>query len=420
MKIIFWISFGMLCVLMVNGCGGDVKTDDVETDLSIKVSSNVSVPDPRPDATIAVAQTPLAKPTAAPTVVPSNVSVPTPRPVPTIVLTQTPTPRPTAVPTTKPQLLPTPLSAKPILKPNNSQIEYEIAVAEIYKNIPRYSRSEWNHWIDTDKDCQNARHEVLIEESLEPVEFKTDKKCQVKSGKWFAVYSGQEVTDATKLDIDHMVPLKNAHDSGGWSWDKDRKKAFANDMEYQDHLIAVTASANRKKGAKGPEGWKPSNKDYWCDYAIDWIKIKMDWDLTATQLEWEALQGMLKTCENPPSVIVVPSKVKSPAVLKTAVTTASEPGTVGITSVDCKGKPEKIVITNADESIANLTGWKIEDEGPKHKFEFPKEFLLKAGSSVEIISGTTGENTDTEIYWKNQPFGTMMVIQPIFLIRLGN
>ena len=141
--------------------------------------------------------------------------------------TKTPLSRPTAVPIFKPQLLPTPLSAKPIVKTNNSQIEYEIAVAEIYENIPRYSRSEWNHWIDTDKDCQNARHEVLIEESLEPVEFKTDKKCQVKSGKWFAVYSGQEVTDATKLDIDHMVPLKNAHDSGGWSWDKDRKKAFA-------------------------------------------------------------------------------------------------------------------------------------------------------------------------------------------------
>ena len=113
MKIIFWISFGMLCVLMVNGCGGDVKTDDVETDLSIKVSSNVSVPDPRPDATIAEDQTPLAIPTAVPTVVSKNVSVPTPRPVPTIVLTQTPIPRPTAVSTAKPQLLPTPLSAKP-------------------------------------------------------------------------------------------------------------------------------------------------------------------------------------------------------------------------------------------------------------------------------------------------------------------
>ena len=307
---------------------------------------------------------------------------------------------PTIIPDFIPILLPTPLSEKPLLKSNNSLIEYEIAVAKVYGNIPKYNRSEWNHWIDTDKDCQNARHEVLIEESLEPVEFKTDKKCQVKSGKWFAAFSGQEVTDATKLDIDHMVPLKNAHDSGGWSWDKDRKKAFANDMEYQDHLIAVTVSANRKKGAKGPEDWKPPNKVYWCDYAIDWVQIKMEWDLTATQLEWEALQRMLKTCENPPSVIVVPSKVKPPVVLKTLLTTSSEPGKVRITAFDCKGKSEKIVITNADQSIANLTEWKIEDEGPKHKFEFPKEFLLKAGSSVEIISGTTGENTDSEIYWK--------------------
>ena len=69
-------------------------------------------------------------------------------------------------------------------------------------------------------------------------------------GACFGPYNGDTVTDATRLDIDHMIPLKNAHNSGGGAWDKSRKAAFANDMSYADHLIAVTASANRKKGAQ--------------------------------------------------------------------------------------------------------------------------------------------------------------------------
>jgi hypothetical protein len=69
----------------------------------------------------------------------------------------------------------------------------------------------------------------------------------VATGEWFDPYTGETITNSTKLDIDHMVPLKNAHDSGGWACDKDKKSAFANEMSQEDHLIAVTASANRGK-----------------------------------------------------------------------------------------------------------------------------------------------------------------------------
>ena len=79
---------------------------------------------------------------------------------------------------------------------------------------PAYDRSAWRHWIDADRDCQNTRHEVLIEESLTPVTFKTDKGCRVVSGNWLGAYSGEVFTDASKLDIDHLVPLKEAHESG--------------------------------------------------------------------------------------------------------------------------------------------------------------------------------------------------------------
>ena len=93
-----------------------------------------------------------------------------------------------------------------------------------------------------------------------------------------------------------MVPLKNAHLSGAWAWTAETRKAYFNDLSYANHLIAVTASANRSKGARGPESWKPENESYWCEYATDWIVIKLDWGLSANDDEWNALEEVIETC----------------------------------------------------------------------------------------------------------------------------
>ena len=104
------------------------------------------------------------------------------------------------------------------------------------------------------------------------------------------------------LDIDHLVPLKNAHDSGGWAWNSDRKQEYANYLGDPDHLIAVTKGANRSKGAKGPDEWRPPDEGYWCQYAADWTEVKMEWGLSMTQREMEAVIDMLDTCEEPVEV----------------------------------------------------------------------------------------------------------------------
>ena len=87
------------------------------------------------------------------------------------------------------------------------------------------------------------------------------------------------------------MPLKNAHNSGGWAWSAIRKGEYANSLRGPNHLIAVT------KGAKGPEEWRPPDQSYWCQYATDWARVKMDWELTMTRNEADAVIEMLSACE---------------------------------------------------------------------------------------------------------------------------
>ena len=70
----------------------------------------------------------------------------------------------------------------------------------------------------------------------------------------------------------------------------------SNNLDDPDLLLAVNSFTNREKSAYGPEDWKPDNTKYWCEYAYDWIRIKYEWGLTATQREWGALLEMIETC----------------------------------------------------------------------------------------------------------------------------
>ena len=82
--------------------------------------------------------------------------------------------------------------------------------------IPDYNRSDWNHWIDADNDCQDTRHELLVRESLEPVAFNTTSQCRVVTGLWYGNYLGVVLDQSSDLDLDHIIPLKWAHEHGGW------------------------------------------------------------------------------------------------------------------------------------------------------------------------------------------------------------
>ena len=152
-----------------------------------------------------------------------------------------------------------------------------------------YSRSLYGYWIDADGDCQNTRQEVLIAESLEPVVL--DRKgCKVISGKWLDLYTGQVFTDPGKLDIDHFIPLAEAHRSGANLWTSAKRRLFTNDLVNKHALIAVSASANRSKRDKDIANWLPPNKSFHCEYINRWIAIKNYWNLDMDTAEIRFLQ----------------------------------------------------------------------------------------------------------------------------------
>ena len=170
--------------------------------------------------------------------------------------------------------------------------------------------------------------------------YTSDTFCSVSTGKWYGFYTGQYYYNASDLDIDHFIPLKNAHQSGGYNWSTAKKEEFANYRLDPDNLIAVNLSANRSKGAKGPDEWKPSNTDYWCEYAYDWIRIKDYWNLTATQAEWDALVSMINTC---PEGFIYADAQQEPVVelpTPTTTTTSSTTTSTSTTTTVASSQPD--------------------------------------------------------------------------------
>ena len=162
-----------------------------------------------------------------------------------------------------------------------------------------YDRDEWmpgGRWADADGDCQDTRAEVLIEESFEAVSFSDARACRVVAGLWRDEYSGSVYRDARILDIDHLVPLAEAHASGGWAWAPSAKAAYANDLASPDHLVAVHRSLNRQKGARTPADWRPPSRRAWCAYAAAWRAIKERYGLALGAAERLALDEMRSGC----------------------------------------------------------------------------------------------------------------------------
>lgn len=167
-----------------------------------------------------------------------------------------------------------------------------------------YERSLFVLWIDADGDGCNTRREVLIDEAIvAPV---VSGRCQLSGGRWHSLYDGLETTNAATFDIDHVVPLAEAWDSGASAWTPDRRKRFANDLDVPWSLLAVSATSNRAKSDRDPADWMPPLTEVRCTYVASWLAIKVRWDLAIDARERDALAPLAGTCPDTMPIVAAP------------------------------------------------------------------------------------------------------------------
>lgn len=119
-----------------------------------------------------------------------------------------------------------------------------------------YDRDLFEHWVDGDGDGCSTREEVLVDEATEPVT--VGDGCEPRGGRWFSWYDGARWTDTGDLDVDHLVPLAEAWDSGARRWSDRVRERFANDLGDARSLVAVTDVVNASKGDRDLREWLPS------------------------------------------------------------------------------------------------------------------------------------------------------------------
>ena len=157
-----------------------------------------------------------------------------------------------------------------------------------------YSRDLFPHWIDADGDGCSTRNEVLLEEADDPPT--RTGTCTLSGGRWFSYYDRVSWTNTSDIDIDHMVPLAEAWDSGARTWTTATRQAYANDLGDYRTLVGVTDNVNQAKGDQDVAQWLPQYDK--CRYLREFVAVKHRWRLTVDSAEKSAMQSLAASCTN--------------------------------------------------------------------------------------------------------------------------
>mgnify|MGYP002719526982 FL=1 len=151
-----------------------------------------------------------------------------------------------------------------------------------------YDREDdFGRWQDLDGNGCDTREDVLSRD-LRNVKMNPNF-CEVEYGLFDDPYTGEKNRkfirgkNSRVIDIEHVVALKNAYQTGANQWPREKRLAIANDPL---NLIVADGPLNRAKGEKDISEWTPeeTNPDYMCRYATRQVQVKHKYGLWVLSL----------------------------------------------------------------------------------------------------------------------------------------
>ena len=192
----------------------------------------------------------------------------------------------------------------PNASPTPSSAEELLNTLAVKGRAPKtgYTRAQFGAtWADVNRNGYDTRNDIL-KRDLTNLVFRTKTHdCVVESGTLIDPYSGLQINfvkgvkSSMEVQIDHVVALSNAWQTGAFKLTLEKRTAFANDP---DNLLAVQGRLNSQKGDGDAATWLPPLKSYRCTYVSKQISVKAKYDLWVTAPEKSAMLNILSKCKN--------------------------------------------------------------------------------------------------------------------------
>ena len=184
----------------------------------------------------------------------------------------------------------------------------EVTASSVLSSLPvkgrapktGYTRAQFGQaWADVDRNGCDTRNDMLKRDLTNIVYKVKTRDCVVLSGVLVDRYSGETINfvrgnvTSMEVQIDHVVALSNAWQTGAFKLTVLQRTALANDPM---NLFAVKGRLNSQKGDGDTATWLPPLKSFRCAYVAQQIAVKAKYSLWVTAPEKEAMMRILTAC----------------------------------------------------------------------------------------------------------------------------